>query len=237
MSETGLENCRVLAPKKQILRKLVTFVPVAHHEQVQQAVFAAGAGHIGNYSEAGFNLAGSGTFRGNMQSQPAIGTPGVLETVNEIRFETIYLLPAEKQILAALMESHPYEEVAYDIYTIENEHNRIGSGMVGELSEPIDALSFLTNVKSIFKAGIIRHTDLLSKKIRKVAVCGGSGKFLLNNAINSGSDIYITSDVKYHEFFEAEGKIILADIGHFESEQFTVALRSLSIFQKNFLNF
>ncbi|MCS6819596.1 MAG: Nif3-like dinuclear metal center hexameric protein [Chitinophagales bacterium] len=217
----GLRNCSILLPKKGMLRKLVTFIPEASFESVSQAVFDAGAGFIGNYSDCGFSVSGIGTFRGNEQSNPAIGQRGLKEKVGEMRFETIYPVYLENKILSALFESHPYEEVAYDIYPLDNIFSRTGSGMIGDLSEPMEEKAFLAFLKKSMQATCIRHTQLRNKPVCKVAVCGGSGSFLLHKAILAGADVYISADFKYHEFFDADGRIVIADIGHYESEQFT----------------
>lgn len=217
----GLQNCTILSPKSATLRKLVTFIPTQNFEQVTQAVFAAGAGNIGNYSETGFSVEGIGTFKGNKSANPAIGQIGVKEQVNEKRFETIFPAYLETTIIQALLKAHPYEEVAYDIFPLTNTLQQVGSGMVGILPTPILEQELLQLLKEKMKVQCIRHTKLLNKKINKIAVCGGSGSFLLNSAIAAGANFYITADFKYHEFFDAENKIVIADIGHYESEQFT----------------
>lgn len=217
----GLQNCTILSPKNAILRKLVTFIPTQNFEQVTQAVFGAGAGNIGNYSETGFSVEGIGTFKGNQSANPTIGQKGVKEQVNEKRFETIFPAYLETTIIQALLNAHPYEEVAYDIFPLTNTLQQIGSGMVGILPTPILEQEVLQLLKEKMKVQCIRHTKLLNKKINKIAVCGGSGSFLLNSAIAAGANFYITADFKYHEFFDAENKIVIADIGHYESEQFT----------------
>jgi dinuclear metal center YbgI/SA1388 family protein len=220
----GLENCRILTPKHGLLKKLVTYVPVSHAEQVRNALFNAGAGNIGNYSECSFSGEGSGTFKGDGDSDPYVGEPGIRHTEDELRVETVYPANLESKILMALILAHPYEEVAYDLYALTNQHQQVGTGMVGELDQPVDAEDFLFSLKEKMHAHVIRHTAFTGKQIKKVAVCGGSGSFLLKHAIAAGADIFITADYKYHEFFDAEGKIIIADIGHFESEQFTQQL-------------
>jgi len=220
----GLENCRILSPKQDLLKKLVTFVPNSHAEQVRNALFNAGAGHIGNYSETSFNGEGKGTFKGNEDSNPYVGTPGERHTEHEVRIETVYPANLESKIIMALVLAHPYEEVAYDLYELSNQHTDVGAGMIGELPHAIEEHAFLFDVKEKMRSHVIRHTELRHKHIKKVAVCGGSGGFLLKQAIAAGADIFITADYKYHEFFDAEGKIIIADIGHFESEQFTQQL-------------
>jgi len=217
----GLINQQILSPKKSLLKKLVTFVPATHIDIVRDHLFNAGAGNIGNYDSCSFILEGTGSFRGNENSNPFIGEKGKLSLEKETRLELIFETINESQIISALKQYHPYEEVAYDIYQLENSYQNIGSGMVGELPNAISEKEFLEKIKAIFKLKVIKHTPLTNKNIKKVALCGGSGSFLLKNAINSKSDIYISSDFKYHEFFDAENKILVADIGHYESEQFT----------------
>lgn len=232
----GLVRQRILSPKRGLLRKLVTFAPASHAGQVRDALFAAGAGNIGNYSECSFSLQGQGTFKGNDQTNPFLGQKGQRSTEEEQRIEVIYETHREGQILAGLRKTHPYEEVAYDIYSLENSYQDVGSGMVGELETPVSETEFLGLLKRVFGAGCVRHNPLLGKPIRKVALCGGSGSFLLKSAIYSGSDIYVSADFKYHEFFDAEGKIIVADIGHFETEQFTPEIFS-EVLSEKFTNF
>ena len=217
----GLINQQILAPKKSLLKKLVTFVPATHIQNVREALFNAGAGNIGNYDNCSFTLEGIGSFRGNEHSNPVIGTKGELSLEKETRLELIFESVYQSQIIASLLKNHPYEEVAYDIYQLENNYQNVGSGMIGELKKPMSEIDFLSQLKSIFNVKSIKHTHLLNKSIKKVALCGGSGSFLLKNAINSKSDIYISSDFKYHEFFDAENHILIADIGHYETEQFT----------------
>jgi dinuclear metal center YbgI/SA1388 family protein len=217
----GLEKCRILAPAKNQLLKLVTYVPENHVETVRSALFNAGAGVIGNYDQCSFINSGYGTFRGNEDSTPFIGTVGVLRSEPEVRLETIIPRHLTSKIVAALNNSHPYEEVAFDLVPIENNFPSVGMGMVGQLSTPCDEIEFLNLIKRVFGCKVIKHTELTGKQILKVAVCGGSGSFLINNAIAEGADIYITADLKYHDYFDADKKIVLADIGHFESEQFT----------------
>jgi dinuclear metal center YbgI/SA1388 family protein len=217
----GLTDCRILSPKKDLLKKLYTFIPLADHARVRQAVFDAGAGYIGNYSETSFNTTGHGTFRGNENANPAIGKKGTLEQVDEGKLEVIFPAHIEYKIIAALKAAHPYEEVAYDIVALDNTIDNVGSGMIGKLKKPIDELTFLKKVKKALRAGVVKHTPLLGRQVETVAVCGGAGRFLLNDAIASKADVYITADVKYHEFFDTEGQIVLADVGHYESEQYT----------------
>jgi dinuclear metal center YbgI/SA1388 family protein len=220
-NKLGLINTQILAPKKSLLKKLVTFVPTTHLAKLQDSLFSAGAGNIGNYDSCSFVLEGTGSFRGNENSNPFIGEKGKLSLEKETRLEVIFETINESQIISALKQNHPYEEVAYDVYQLENTYQNIGSGMVGELEKPISEIEFLERLKSVFMLKLIKHTPLLNKSIKKVALSGGSGSFFLKNAINSKSNIYISSDFKYHEFFDAENKILIADIGHYESEQFT----------------
>jgi dinuclear metal center YbgI/SA1388 family protein len=217
----GLKDTRILSPKQNLLKKLVTYAPLAQGEQVRNALFHAGAGNIGNYSETSFNSEGQGTFKGNEYSDPYVGEPGVRHTEEEIRIEVVYPAVLESKILMALVLAHPYEEVAYDLYNLTNPNQQVGAGMIGELDIPVNEEAFLGFVKDKMQAHVIRHTAFTGKNIKKVAVCGGAGGFLLKQAISAGADIFITADYKYHEFFDAEGKILIADIGHYESEQYT----------------
>ncbi|WP_423126751.1 Nif3-like dinuclear metal center hexameric protein [Gaoshiqia sp. Z1-71] len=217
----GLVNCHMLSPVKGQLKKLVTFVPKGHLDQVQQAVFNAGAGHIGNYDSCGYSLDGTGSFRGNENSKPYVGSKGQVHHEAETRFETIFPSPIQAKVIESLLKAHPYEEVAYDIYSLDNDFPLAGIGMIGELEQPMHETEFLRQAKNIFHAEAIRHSPLLNKPVQKIAVCGGSGSFLIRQAISAGAEVFMTSDLKYHQFFEAETKILLADIGHFESEQFT----------------
>jgi dinuclear metal center YbgI/SA1388 family protein len=232
----GLTNCRILAPKANQLKKLVTYVPHSHADEVRNALFAAGAGNIGNYSEVSFNADGTGTFKANENANPHVGDIGVRHHESEVRMETIYPAILESKIVMALVLAHPYEEVAYDLYTLGNNNQQVGSGMIGELEFAANEDAFLYFLKEKMGAPVIRHTALSGKQIKKVAVCGGAGGFLLKQAIAAGADIFITADYKYHEFFDADGKIIIADIGHFESEQFTQQLL-YEIIQNKFTTF
>ncbi len=232
----GLVNLKILAPKKNQLRKLFTYVPKESLEDVQDALFEAGAGRIGNYSECSFSTEGIGTFKGNEKSQPFKGQKGERHHENELKLEVIFPKHLETQMVWALWQAHPYEEVAYEIFAMENEHPEIGSGMVGELPEAMPAIDFLKLVKKNFKSECIRHTNLVFKEVKKIAFCGGAGSFLLPNAIRSGAEIFITGDYKYHQFFDADEKIIIADIGHYESEQFTSEL-IYDILSRKFDNF
>lgn len=232
----GLVNCNVLVPQKNLLKKLVTFCPEAKAEELRTALFNAGAGHISNYDECSFNTTGTGTFRAGEGSDPFVGEIGKQHQENEVRIETIYPQYIENQILKALFNAHPYEEVAYDLLPLSNTHNRIGAGLVGELPEETTEMDFLKRIKTVMKADSLRYTALRDKKVKKIAICGGSGSFLLGDAIKSGADVFVTADFKYHQFFDAENSIIIADIGHYESEQFTVEL-FYEILKKKFSTF
>jgi dinuclear metal center YbgI/SA1388 family protein len=232
----GIVNPVILSPKKGQLKKLVTYCPLAEADGVRDAIFAAGAGNIGNYSECSFNSTGSGTFKGNEETDPFVGVPGMRHQEQEVKIETIFKAQDERRVLLALFEAHPYEEVAYDIYLLDNKNQEVGAGMVGFLEKAMDAADFLQLIKTQMKASVIRHTEMLPRPIRKVAVCGGSGSFLLKDALAAGADAFVTADFKYHEFFDAEQKLIIADIGHFESEQFTSNLL-LDIIKEKFPNF
>src|SRR6266487_2604531 len=222
--QLGLINRKILAPKSGQLMKLFTFAPVEHAERVRSAIFEAGAGNIGNYSECSFNAEGTGTFKGEQGTNPFVGKVGKRHEEKEIKME--FILPAylQKHIVASMLKAHPYEEVAYDIMPLSNEYMQAGSGLIGELQTPIAEEQFLYQLKKGFGLSIIKHTKLLGKPVQKIALCGGAGSFLISRAITAGADIYITADVKYHEFFDANDRLVIADIGHWESEQFTVHL-------------
>jgi dinuclear metal center YbgI/SA1388 family protein len=232
----NLTNREILLPKEGLLMKLYTFVPVEYADKVRAALFAAGAGSIGAYSECSFNTEGTGTFKAGENTHPFVGEKNIRHEEKEIRTEVIFPAYLKNDVVSALLQSHPYEEVAYDIVSLSNSFNAAGSGMTGELPQPMDELEFLQQIKKTFNLQVIRHTALLQKPVKRVAVCGGAGIFLLEAAIASGADFYITADVKYHEFFDAGGKTVIADIGHWESEQFTIELLH-DVLQAKFPNF
>lgn len=232
----GLTDCRILTPKMGLLKKLVTYAPLSHADKVRNALFTAGAGQIGNYSECSFNTDGTGTFTAGDGTEPFVGQKNIRQNEAEVKIETIYPANLENKILVALLMEHPYEEVAYDLYPLTNQFATVGAGMIGELAQPVDELTFLQSVKKQMNANAIRYTKLRNKPVKRVAVCGGSGSFLLKQAINAGADMFISADFKYHEFFDAEEKLVIADIGHFESEQFTQNLL-VEIIRKKFANF
>ena len=220
----GLENCQILSPLNDQLLKLVTFVPVTHGEHVRKALFDAGAGHIGNYDACSYNLSGEGTFRALEGANPFVGDLNSVHVEKEVRIETVLPVGIKRKVLTALKEAHPYEEPAFDLYNLNNEWSTCGYGMLGDLAEDMDEMSFLQYVKKQFGCGCVRYTELTGRRVKRVAVCGGSGSDLLNNAIGAGADVFISSDFKYHQFFDASKNIVIADIGHFESEQFTKEL-------------
>jgi len=232
----GLKNLRVLSPKKDTLTKLVTFVPNENTQQVLDALHNVGAGQIGNYKNCSFQSSGTGTFLATGNSQPVIGQVDKLERVNETRLELLFASYLEDGILSALHKAHPYEEVAYYLTRLENENQEIGAGIVGELEVPEEPIEFLKRLKIDMNTRCVRYTAPVEKMIKKVAVCGGSGSFLLPKAIAVGADVFITADFKYHEFFDADGKIMIADIGHYESEQFTKDLIK-DVLSKKFTTF
>jgi dinuclear metal center YbgI/SA1388 family protein len=228
----GLKNTKVLAQKKDIFKKLTTFIPVSHFEKVQNALFEAGAGHIGNYTDCGFSQPGNGTFKANEFAKPFVGETNQRHLENEIRFETLVPIYLQNKIIQTLHEVHPYEEVAFDLIATENTFWGIGSGLIGELENEVSPNDFLKMLKEKMELNVIKYTPF-SKNIKKVALCGGAGQFLLKNAISQGADAFISSDFKYHEFFDAEKSLMIADIGHYESEKFTKELMFDLIMKKN----
>ena len=217
----GLVDKKILIPKKGMIRKLTTYVSVNEADNLREHLFEAGAGNIGNYDNCSFNIKGIGTYRGNEKSSPVIGKKGSVHAENELFISVIFEKQFEQNVLKALFKNHPYEEVAYDIVSLENQHQDIGIGMVGELENAMSEADFFSHLKKTMKTGCIRHSKLLGRSIKRVAVLGGSGSFAISNAISSNADIYVTSDVRYHEFYKAENRLVIADIGHYESEQFT----------------
>lgn len=232
----GLNNPAILRPKSNVLKRLVVYTPRTHVESVRQAMFDAGAGGIGHYDQCSYNTAGYGTFRPLAGSAPTIGRENEQERVEETKIEVIFPAPLERKVLIAMLAAHPYEEVAHHVLTVENTNPYVGSGVIGNLSKPMQEEEFLAFLKQRFSLQVIRHTEKLGKPIERVALCGGAGGFLLEDAKRSGADIFITADYKYHEFFDAEGKLMIADIGHFESERFTQELL-LELITKKFANF
>ena len=220
----GLLNTHILAPKKGTLIKLSVFVPREATQKLSDALFEAGAGSVGNYSECSFQSSGYGTYRPNKSARPAKGQINEKSTEAEIKVEVLVPLDRIGKVLHAMKLNHPYEEVAHDIVPLGNEQQDMGSGMIGELEKSMPAELFLKKIKKIFGAGVVKHTALIHKNVKKIAVCGGTGSFLIENAKRKKADIFISSDLKYHEYFDANEELIIVDIGHYESEQFTVHL-------------
>jgi dinuclear metal center YbgI/SA1388 family protein len=217
----GLVNTKILIPKQHFIRKLVTYTIPENAEEVRNALFDAGAGTIGNYENCSFNSKGIGTYMGNEHSNPQVGERFEFVQGDEIKIEVTFEKHLENKILKALFKSHAYEEVAYEIYDLQNQHQNIGLGMIGELKNPMKEKEFLLFVKEKMQSDGIRHSNFIGKEIKKVAVLGGAGSFAIKNAIQAGADAYLTADLKYHQFYEAENRLLLADIGHFESERYT----------------
>jgi dinuclear metal center YbgI/SA1388 family protein len=217
----GLKNREILIPRQDSVKKLTTFVPSEKTSEVRKALFEAGGGSIGNYDNCSFNIKGEGSFKPNEEANPVIGKRGEVHLEEETQIGLIYPVHLEKKILQALFTSHPYEEVAYEVSALENKNQHLGMGMIGELESPEDEKSFLKRIKNEFNCGCIRHSEFRGKPIKKVAVLGGSGSFAINQAKAAGADIYLTADLKYHDFYKADKEFILADIGHYESEQYT----------------
>ncbi|MBF6608828.1 MAG: Nif3-like dinuclear metal center hexameric protein [Flavobacterium sp.] len=217
----GLTNSKILIPKTNFIQKLVTYTIPENAEEVRNALFDAGAGNIGNYENCSFNSQGIGTYMGNENSNPEIGERFEFVQNTEVKIEVTFEKYLQPRILKALFNAHTYEEVAYEIYDLTNTHQNIGLGMIGELEREMQPLEFLEMVRDKMKCGGIRHSALVNKKIRKVAVLGGSGSFAISDAIRAGADAFLTADLKYHNFYEADNQLLLADIGHFESERYT----------------
>lgn len=232
----GLQNTAILSTKTNQLKKLFFFVPAQNAEKVMNALFDSGGGQIGNYSECSFSVNGKGTFKPNEQANPFSGEIGKREEAEELKIEVLFPAWLEGKMVSTLKANHPYEEVAYEVISIDNSHQHVGSGITGELAEPMDEKDFLHKLKDIFGLKMLKHTALTGKKLKKISVCGGAGSFLLKNAMISKSNVYITGDIKYHEFFDADNRILLVDIGHYESEQFTVDLLA-ELLEQKFPNF
>jgi dinuclear metal center YbgI/SA1388 family protein len=214
----GLQNIKVLSPQQHVLLKLVTFVPLAQAETVRRALFNAGAGQIGAYDSCSYNITGEGTFRAGENTNPFCGEIGALHTEQEIRIETILPVHRKNAVLRALFLTHPYEEPAFDLYPLENTWNQVGSGVIGELSVEEEETIFLQRLRNIFHLDCIQHSPLRNKPVRNVAVCGGNGAFLIPDAIKNGADVFITGEAKYNDFYDVEKSVLLAVIGHYESE-------------------
>ena len=232
----GLKNIEALVPLKGSVKKLSTFIPILHIEKVRQSLFQAGGGKIGNYSDCSFSVMGKGSYTAGEGTNPFAGEKGKPHEEDEMKLEMVFPSHLEGSIIKALKASHPYEEVAYDIIPLSNTMASIGSGCIGDTEGEMEELEFLQMVKEKFRLTLLRHTPLTGTKVNRVALCGGAGSFLIGRALAAEADIFITSDVKYHEFFDANGRMVLADIGHFESEQFTINLL-FDLLQEKFPNF
>jgi dinuclear metal center YbgI/SA1388 family protein len=217
----GLSDLNVLQARRGLLKKLVTFCPVDHAEKVRTAIFQAGAGVIGEYDCCSFNLEGKGSFRAGDNADPFVGEKGQIHYEPEVRIETILPDWLENRVVRAMIDAHPYEEVAFDIYPLENSFDKVGPGMIGNLNQPLNEKDFLNLIKEQLGVHFLRHSEFTGKEIIKVAVCGGSGSFLRDHAMAAGADAFVTADIKYHDFFDVKNKMLMVDAGHYESEQFT----------------
>lgn len=217
----GLQGTKVLSPLQHTHQKLIVYVPVEHAEKLSNALFESGAGSIGNYSECSFLSEGTGSFKPLKGAHPSIGAEGTRERVKESKIEVLFPVQIQDQLLAAMHENHPYETVAYDILPLANNFHEFGGGLVGELKDPMGMHDFLAHLKQTFQTGTIKFNHTNKTTIKKVALCGGAGKQLINRALALKADVFVTADLTYHDFFIPEEKMLLADIGHFESEQFT----------------
>ena len=218
----GLQNVRILVPKTDALLKLSVYVPMAQADMVREALFAAGCGNIGNYGSCSYNVEGYGTFKANEGCNPFCGEIGELHKENEVRIDTVLPAYLKNKVISALLKAHPYEEPAYDIYPLKNSWDSVGLGVVGDLPAERDELDFLAEVKEKFAVGSVRHTSLSGNKVKRVALCGGSGASFADAAISAGAQVYITGEARYHDLFNYDRKILFAVIGHYESEQFTM---------------
>ncbi|MCI1684029.1 MAG: Nif3-like dinuclear metal center hexameric protein [Bacteroides sp.] len=232
----GLSNVRILETKENALLKLVTFVPLMQAEKVRQALFNVGCGNIGNYDSCSYNTEGEGTFRAQTGTHPYCGNIGELHSEKEVRIETILPEYKKTEVINALLAAHPYEEPAFDLYLLQNNWQQVGAGIIGDLNTPETELDFLKRIKNVFEVGCLRHNKLPGKEIKSVALCGGSGAFLIPLAVKNKADVFITGEIKYHEYFGYEDEILLVEIGHYESEQYTKELL-YSIIKNLFPNF
>lgn len=232
----NLTNLQILKPKKETLLKMVVFVPNQDFEKISEALYHIGCGKIGEYSNCGFKVQGEGTFTPLDHANPTEGRVGELSKVSELRFEVLVPKFLKQKAIKTLKENHSYEEVAYELYPILNENKGVGSGIIGELPKSLTKPDFLATVKNTFGLKVIKYTDSLDQVISKVAICGGAGSFLINEAKSSKADAFITADIKYHEFFDSENELMICDIGHYESEISTLEIFS-DVLSKKFTNF
>ena len=217
----GLENPKILIPKKGTIKKLTTYIPKNQSDKIKKALFSVGAGNIGNYENCSFSTLGTGSFQPKENANPTTGQIGKTSYEEEEQVNITFSSDREHEVIETLFKTHPYEEVAYEITTLDNPNQKIGMGMIGSLKNAMEEEDFMDFLKDKMNAQIVRHSRLLNKKVRKVAVLGGSGAFAISAAVRQKADVFITSDIKYHQFYEAENQMVLMDIGHFETEQFT----------------
>jgi dinuclear metal center YbgI/SA1388 family protein len=232
----GLSDLKVLSPGASTLKKIVVFCPVDHAEAVRNSMFEAGAGNVGNYDSCSYNTVGEGTFRAGENTNPFVGEKGKVHFEKEIRIETIVPSFHLGKVISAMLNAHPYEEVAYDVYSLDNHFSGTGAGMIGHLETEMPLMDFLQKVKTTLGAQAIKYNTPINRPVKNVAFCGGSGSFLINNAFSAGADVFITADVKYHDFFEHLNQMTIVDAGHYETEQFTKELL-YEIIKENFANF
>ncbi len=228
----GIIPTKVLRPMPGTIEKLVVYVPTEQAESVKNALFSAGAGHIGNYDECAFSFSGNGSFRPNEASNPSVGVAGRRELIQEVRIEVVVPVWLKSQVFSALQKVHPFEEIAHDWQRLQNTHFEFGSGIFGTLSQPMDSNDFLHFIKDSLELKVLKYTPITSKKINTVAICGGAGSFLISDALQAGADAFLTSDIKYHAFFDAEQTMLLCDVGHYESEKYTIELFSTILSEK-----
>jgi len=214
----GLTDVEFLRMPYEVQRKVVTFVPPAEAERVARAMADAGAGIIGNYDSCSFAGPGTGTFRGNERSRPAIGKRGVLEHASETRLEMMVPRWRLGDVIGAMHRAHPYEEVAYDVYPLENRSREHGMGIIGNARRPVTLRVFLNDLKRRLGVPALRCTGDMRRTVRRVAACGGSGTELMDEAARRGADVFVTADVRYHSFHDVEASMALVDAGHFETE-------------------
>jgi dinuclear metal center YbgI/SA1388 family protein len=217
----GIKNPKMLVEKQNYIQKLVVFTPADHADKLRHALFSAGAGQIGNYDHCSFSSTGTGSYRGNENSNPVIGAKNELVETAEVKIEVTFEKHLQNQIISAMKANHVYEEVAYEIYSLENKHQNIGLGMIGNLEIELSENDFLNLIKQKLDLSLIKHSKKRLLPIKKVAVLGGSGSFAISQAIALGADAFLTADLKYHQFYEAENRLLLVDVGHYESEKFT----------------
>jgi hypothetical protein len=213
-----LQNIRTLEQRDGELRKIVVYVPESYAEQVRSAMFSAGAGAIGRYDQCSFNSVGCGTFRAGKGCEPYIGEIGVREDTAEVKIETVVPRHLCNRVVRAAQKVHPYEEMAYDIYTLNNVAEGIGLGVVGDLPQEMPIMDFICEIKKRFNCEHIEFNEPHCEKVRRVAMCGGSGASLIQDAVSSGAEVFITGEMKFSEFFDAEDAITAVRIGHYESE-------------------